>query len=77
MKEKKNWVVTGASGGIGAVLVEKLLEKGFYVAALSRTPEKIEAWHGAQERLRAIGVDVRSEESVLKAREEAKAFWDE
>lgn len=74
MKENKNWVVTGASGGIGAVLVEKLLEKGFCVAALSRTPEKIEARHGAQERLRAIGVDVRSEESVLKAREEAKAF---
>ena len=58
MKENRNWVVTGASGGIGAVLVEKLLEKGFRVAALSRTPEKIEARHGAQEGLRAIRVDV-------------------
>ena len=33
MKENRNWVVTGASGGIGAVLVEKLLEKGFRVVS--------------------------------------------
>ena len=74
MRKNTNWVVTGASGGIGAALVGKLLERGYFVAAMSRTPEKVWERFAAQDRLLAIPVDVCSEESVLKAREEAKAF---
>ena len=36
MKQSKTWLVTGASKGLGLVLVKKLLEQGSRVAATSR-----------------------------------------
>ena len=45
MAEKKVWFVTGCSKGMGNVLVGKLLEEGYRVAAMSR----------AYDRLRVIG----------------------
>ena len=41
MDTKKVWFVTGASKGLGLSLVKRLLNKGYKVAATSRT---IEAW---------------------------------
>ncbi|MFL5729956.1 MAG: SDR family NAD(P)-dependent oxidoreductase, partial [Cytophagaceae bacterium] len=38
---KKTYVITGATGHIGGVLVEKLLEAGHAVKAIGRTPEKL------------------------------------
>ena len=67
--ENKTWVVTGASGGIGAVLVKQLLAGGYRVAALSRTPEKVVEQQGDHAELLTVQVDIRSEESVQKARE--------
>lgn len=36
------WLITGTSSGLGHIMVEQLLERGDRVAALSRTPEKLE-----------------------------------
>ena len=44
MKNEKVWFVTGASKGLGLVLVKKLLKEGFKVAATSRNaPALIDA----------------------------------
>ena len=43
MKEKqKNWLITGASSGIGRKLTEQLLQSGEKVAALVRQPNKLD-----------------------------------
>ncbi|WP_027378339.1 SDR family NAD(P)-dependent oxidoreductase [Chryseobacterium daeguense] len=41
METKKVWFVTGASKGLGLVLVKKLLSEGFQVAATSRSVESL------------------------------------
>jgi NAD(P)-dependent dehydrogenase (short-subunit alcohol dehydrogenase family) len=38
----KVWIVTGTSSGIGRVLVQKLLEAGYFVTATARNRSKIE-----------------------------------
>ena len=70
MKQNKIWVVTGACGGFGTALVETLLERGFCVAGMTRTPETLLSRHAGAEDLLAVRTDVTSEASVLAAREE-------
>lgn len=41
MSNSKVWYVTGASQGLGLILVKKLLEKGYRVAATSRNAQKL------------------------------------
>ncbi|HBI00655.1 MAG TPA: SDR family oxidoreductase [Flavobacterium sp.] len=41
MKTKKVWFVTGASKGLGLILVKKLLKEGYCVAASSRTVQSL------------------------------------
>ncbi len=41
MSNSKVWYVTGASQGLGLILVKKLLEKGHRVAATSRNAQKL------------------------------------
>ena len=36
MRNKKVWIITGASGGLGLSLARKLIDQGHYVAAASR-----------------------------------------
>lgn len=69
MRKNEIWVVTGASGGMGSVLVDKLLASGRKVAAFTRTPEKVERRHPGAENLVAIQVDICSEESVRAGHE--------
>lgn len=38
----RSWLITGTSTGLGRIMVEQLLARGDRVAALSRTPEKLE-----------------------------------
>ena len=45
------WFVTGTTTGVGYVLVRRLLDEGYRVAATSRTREKLEELFGP-ERLR-------------------------
>ena len=46
----KTIVLTGASGGIGTIVTQKLLDQGHVVVALSRTAPDI--WHEARTHIR-------------------------
>lgn len=70
MKKNDIWVVTGASGGIGAVLVRQLLAAGHKVAALTRTPEKVLAENAGAADLLSVETDVCCEQSVIAAHDQ-------
>ncbi|HRP78539.1 MAG TPA: SDR family oxidoreductase [Aquamicrobium sp.] len=60
-------VVTGAAGGIGSGIVERLLADGWRVLATDLTPEGLEAMRsriGASDRLDVAAFDVASAEAV-------------
>ena len=49
-------LVTGATGYVGGLVVEKLLEDGWNVRTLSRSPEKLKA-HAWHDRVEAVAGD--------------------
>jgi len=67
MRKNEIWVVTGASGGIGRVLVRQLLAKGCSVAALTRKPAVVAEQQGAQEKLLVVETNICEESSVQAA----------
>ncbi|XP_050299433.1 farnesol dehydrogenase-like [Anthonomus grandis grandis] len=66
-------MVTGASAGIGAAIVKRLVENGLIVAGLARRKERIEEMsqtlkaQGVKGRLYGIQCDVSKESDILKA----------
>ncbi len=65
MNNKKVWLVTGASKGIGLSLVKKLLAQGYRVAATSRKANDLEKAVGNNsEAFLPLAVDITSEQSV-------------
>lgn len=73
MKQNKIWVVSGAGGGFGNALVESLLKQGLCAAAVTRTPDAVRSRYPGEKNLLTVPADIRSEESVLAAREEILA----
>nr|WP_199158255.1 SDR family oxidoreductase [Pedobacter sp. ASV2] len=67
MENKKVWFVTGASKGLGLILVKKLLENGNQVAATSRNLNDLTEAVGTNDDFLPLSVDLTSEESVEKA----------
>ncbi|OKS86561.1 oxidoreductase [Mucilaginibacter polytrichastri] len=68
MDNQKVWFVTGASKGLGLVLVQKLLSKGYKVAATSRNlADLVKEVKPEDESFLPLAVDLTSEESVQKA----------
>lgn len=67
MENKKVWFVTGASKGLGLVLVKKLLKNGDQVAATSRNLNDLTEAVGITDNFLPLSVDLTSEESVEKA----------
>ena len=68
MENKKVWLVTGASKGIGLSLVKKLIAQGHRVAATSRNAAELKTAVGSDsESFLPLAVDITSEESVGNA----------
>ncbi len=68
MNSKKVWFVTGASKGLGLTLVNRLLDKGFRVAATSRSVEAlIEAVGEKSDNFLPLETDLLNEQSVSEA----------
>src|SRR5688572_17296384 len=65
MKNKKVWLVTGASKGLGLSLVQQLLQQGHAVAATSRSKKALtEAVGQESENFLPLQMDIISESSV-------------
>lgn len=68
MDTKKVWFVTGASKGLGLVLVKKLLENGYRVAATSRDLHSLEAAIGRpSDSFLPLSMDLTNNEDVQTA----------
>lgn len=76
METKKVWFVTGASKGLGLVLVKKLLKEGYSVAATSRNSEllKQEISEMSQHFL-PLEADLTNNASVKEAVEKSIAYF--
>ncbi|KAF2886866.1 hypothetical protein ILUMI_19307 [Ignelater luminosus] len=64
-------IVTGASSGIGAAIVEQLVEAGLKVVGLARRKERLEELskhlEGKKGKFYAYSADISKEEDILKA----------
>ncbi|PZF72656.1 SDR family NAD(P)-dependent oxidoreductase [Taibaiella soli] len=67
MDTQKVWLVTGASKGLGLSLVKTLLNKGYKVAATSRTVESLEKEVGITANFLPLEVNLADEKSVANA----------
>lgn len=67
MNSNKIWFVTGASKGMGLTLVRKLLERGYKVAATSRTITDLKKAVGSHDSFLAINLDLTDEQDVQQA----------
>ncbi|KAF2902132.1 hypothetical protein ILUMI_04040 [Ignelater luminosus] len=69
-------IITGASAGIGAAIVEQLVEAGLKVVGLARRKEKLEELakklEGKKGKLYAYQTDMTKEEDILEAFQWAK-----
>lgn len=68
MAGKKTAIITGASGGIGAGLVERFLKEGYNVVATSRDPNRLLSASGG---LVLLAGDIGKEETAADAVEAA------
>ncbi|OOQ61795.1 SDR family NAD(P)-dependent oxidoreductase [Mucilaginibacter pedocola] len=64
MSTQKTWYVTGASKGLGFSLVKTLLNKGYNVAATSRSLNDLTAVVGEHENFLPLAVNIKDEGSV-------------
>ncbi len=58
MTEKKVWLITGASRGLGVAIAKAALAAGHAVIATGRTPQKVAEAIGNHENLLAVKLDV-------------------
>lgn len=67
-------LVTGATGYVGGLVVQKLLEDGWNVSTLTRSPEKLlsHPWH---DKVVAIEGDATNKEDVARAMKGADVAW--
>jgi NAD(P)-dependent dehydrogenase (short-subunit alcohol dehydrogenase family) len=68
MTDKKVWLITGTSSGVGRELVAAALEQGYRVVASARTPEDVRALVAPHpDRALAVRLDVTDEPSIDRA----------
>lgn len=71
MNGTKIWYITGASKGMGLLTVKKLLEKGYKVAATSRTAGAFESISMETESFLPLQVDLKDQESIDRSIQKA------
>ena len=69
--EKLNVIVTGASGGIGNSIVEKLYELGFNILATGTNEEKLNALKKKFENLKILPFDISKHDMIENFIEDA------
>lgn len=68
MSDKKVWLVTGCSKGLGKALVQELLAQGYPVAGTSRSKESLEKAFGAEsDTFLPLAMNVKDEADVKQA----------
>jgi NAD(P)-dependent dehydrogenase (short-subunit alcohol dehydrogenase family) len=68
MEQRKIWIITGASQGLGLATVKYLLSRGQRVVATARNRDDFHRKTGLRHpRLEVIGLDLSSEQAVQKA----------
>ena len=67
MNTQKTWFVTGASKGLGLSLVNQLLNKGYNVAATSRSIADLTKVVGEHPNFLPLAVNIKAEDSVADA----------
>lgn len=67
MADKKVWLITGASRGLGVHLAQVALTAGYAVVATGRDPKKVEIAVGAHEDLLTVKLDVTRPEEAETA----------
>lgn len=68
MSDKKVWLVTGCSKGLGKALVQELLAQGYPVAGTSRSKESLEKVFGAEsDAFLPLAMNVKDEADVKQA----------
>src|SRR6476620_6042906 len=77
MNTSKVWYVTGASQGLGLVLVKKLLENGYRVAATSRDGHTLSQAVGLidKDRFLPLAVDLNDQDSIDDSIQQALATF--
>lgn len=77
MDGSKVWYVTGASQGLGLGLVKKLLDKGYRVAATSRTADALVQAVGTYDKNRflPLAVDLTSMDSIAGSVKQAQEVF--
>lgn len=67
MDTEKTWFVTGASKGLGLVLVQRLLKEGYNVAATTRNLPELQQAIGEHEKFLPLEINLIEENSVKAA----------
>jgi short-subunit dehydrogenase len=69
MNTPKVWYVTGASQGLGLILVKKLLSSGYRVAATSRDAHSLNQAVGliVKERFLSLAVDLNNQDAIYES----------
>lgn len=66
--EKKVWLITGCSKGLGRSLAEAVIQQGYRAVVTARDPDTLNALiELAPERVQALALDVNSEAQILDA----------
>ena len=70
--EKRNWLITGCSTGLGRALAEVLIAKGARVFATARKPEELSDLVAGHDNARALKLDVTVAADIAAAAAEAE-----
>jgi hypothetical protein len=75
MNNKKQLTVIGATGNLGAPVVKILLEKGFFIKAIVRNPEKARILFGNHENIQIVKADLNHPKELKEALKDTEYLY--